>query len=465
LDKKELKYRILICALLLVGAVTGCAGSGGVKVYDGDSAGVDFSHNEVSMTAVVSGVNLDTDEMLFVDCVSGEEKTLLYNGGVTIKNAYGNDIDPANLSCGEIMDVTYYEDTGKLTDMTVSSKEVKRTGVSKFTLATDKKSASYKGVECSVSQYVTAYDDNIKIDLMEISTEDQVTLNFYGDKLMSIVVELGHGYVKLENQTSYIGGMVEIGYDVIVPVTSDMLLEVREGTYTLRISKNGYSQSKEGIEVVKGDKTEVDLLDIAIPRGTAVFNISPDGVEATVSVDGTEQPSHTYSNIYGDYTIKVEAEGYDTFSGKFTINDSVKEFNITLTEQTADDTDSTEETTEDSTTTTETTEASGSTSATTATSENVTTNSKITISTPEGAGVYVDGEYVGVAPVTFAKTVGTHTVTLYKSGYLIKSYTIQSLDDGNDDTYTLADLVPLSEDAEEAEKSTTESTTSTTTGQ
>jgi hypothetical protein len=141
----------------------------------------------------------------------------------------------------------------------------------------------------------------------------------------------------------------------------------------------------------------------------------------------------------------------------------VKEFNITLTEQTADDTDSTEETTEDSTTTAETTEASGSTSATTATSENVTTNSKITISTPEGAGVYVDGEYVGVAPVTFAKTVGTHTVTLYKSGYLIKSYTIQSLDDGNDDTYTLADLVPISEDAEEAEKSTTEGTTESTT--
>jgi hypothetical protein len=462
LDKKWLKYKILICTLILYCGLCGCtAGSGNVKVYDGDMAGVDVSHEEVSMVAVVSKVDIDGKKISFIDCVSGNKKDLIYNGGVSIKNAYGNDIDIADLSCGEIMDVTYYEDTGKLVDMTVDSKAVKRTGVTKLVIDADKKSASYKGIECNVAQFVTAYDDGLQVDVMEISTEDQVTLNFYGDKLMSIVVELGHGYVRLTNQNSYIGGMVEIGYDVIVPVTADMLLEVREGSYTLRISKNGYSQSMEDVVVVKGEKTDVDLLEIAIPRGTAVFNIEPE--EAILYVGGKVQATHSYSDIYGDYTIKIEADGYNTFNGKFTINDSVKNFDISLTKQDETDDESDSSESDDAS---ESTEAADNTTEQTATaSENVMTNSTVTINSPTDVGVYVDGEYVGMSPVTFAKTVGTHTVTLYKSGYLIKSYTIQSLDDGNDDTYTLADLVPISSDAEEVEsqQSTTEAVKENTT--
>ena len=71
------------------------------------------------------------------------------------------------------------------------------------------------------------------------------------------------------------------------------------------------------------------------------------------------------------------------------------------------------------------------------------TDNIITIKTPVGASVYVDGDYVGIAPVSFTKVVGAHTITLYKSGYLIKSYTIQATNDGKDDEYSFADLTSL----------------------
>jgi hypothetical protein len=89
--------------------LAGCnTGSGNVRVYDGDGAGVDITHEEKSMTAVVSDVDVAANTITFVDCASGAEKQLLYNGGVTLKNSYNNDIDFEDLSCGEIMDVTYY---------------------------------------------------------------------------------------------------------------------------------------------------------------------------------------------------------------------------------------------------------------------------------------------------------------------------------------------------------------------
>ena len=60
------------------------------------------------------------------------------------------------------------------------------------------------------------------------------------------------------------------------------------------------------------------------------------------------------------------------------------------------------------------------------------TDNKMTILTPEGVGVYVDGDYAGESPVSVTKVVGVHTITLYKSGYFIKTYSITAVDNGED---------------------------------
>ena len=77
------------------------------------------------------------------------------------------------------------------------------------------------------------------------------------------------------------------------------------------------------------------------------------------------------------------------------------------------------------------------------TTESVEQGNKITIKKPEGVGVYFDGDYVGIAPVSIKKAAGMHTITLYKAGYLIKSYTIQAEDNGKDDEYSYADLISV----------------------
>ena len=113
-------------------------------------------------------------------------------------------------------------------------------------------------------------------------------------------------------------------------------------------------------------------------------------------------------------------------------------------DDTTEATESTDDTTEDSGNTTNESSATtedkkGSESST----EDKKTDNVISVKTPEGVGVYLDGEYVGTAPVSFPKTVGTHTITLYKSGYLIKSYTIQANDDGKDDEYNFSALTSV----------------------
>ena len=54
--------------------------------------------------------------------------------------------------------------------------------------------------------------------------------------------------------------------------------------------------------------------------------------------------------------------------------------------------------------------------------------------------VYLNGIYLGVAPVSFKKEEGTYTITLRKTGYVTKSYTIQIDGEANDVTYSFTDL-------------------------
>ena len=72
----------------------------------------------------------------------------------------------------------------------------------------------------------------------------------------------------------------------------------------------------------------------------------------------------------------------------------------------------------------------------------------ITVSAPEGAEVYLDNVYKGLAPCTFTKVIGSQTITLRKDGYTTKSYSVDVLDDDQDVKFSFSDLGVKEEAAE-----------------
>ena len=65
---------------------------------------------------------------------------------------------------------------------------------------------------------------------------------------------------------------------------------------------------------------------------------------------------------------------------------------------------------------------------------------KVHVDSPEGAEVYLDGNYVGIVPCSFKKTSGAHVITLRKTGYTTRSYTIQVDEEDKDISYSFAEL-------------------------
>ena len=74
-----------------------------------------------------------------------------------------------------------------------------------------------------------------------------------------------------------------------------------------------------------------------------------------------------------------------------------------------------------------------------------TSKYKVYIDAPEGVEAYIDGNYVGITPVSFNKNAGSYVVTLRKTGYQTRSYTLQIDDEEKDVNYSFTELVKLEE--------------------
>ena len=66
---------------------------------------------------------------------------------------------------------------------------------------------------------------------------------------------------------------------------------------------------------------------------------------------------------------------------------------------------------------------------------------RVYIDAPRGAELYLNGSYVGIVPVNFAKKAGTYIVSFRKDGYQTRSYTLQIDDSSKDVSYSFSDLV------------------------
>ena len=433
---------------------------------------------------VVLSVDAENKIISLQSVTTGEKLILNYTGGCDIRDKYDEILSITQVEPGQIVDFTYVSSKKKMYSMTISSlgweyKEVRNLRVDEpeniMSIAEDK----YK-----YSNMLVILSEGEKVALMDINPADTLILRGIGKQVCSIVIDRGHGYVKLLNADYFMDGWVEVGQEAVKPVSKDMMLVVPEGNYTLSISKNGIGGSKS-ITVNRNEETMVDVGDLKgeeLPLGSVKFNITPK--EAVLTIDGKEMAHNELITLqYGSHKIKVTAEGYETYSGTLKVKQTLKELEISLTKEGEDttvtptqkatvtpkaeeDTDasvtpavkptltqaphSTSVTPmvniisggEDGADTTHSNEASGDDENGSSNSQTTSTgSSKIYITAPTGAEVYLDGTYMGLAPVNFAKTSGTHTITLRKEGYKTKSYTVYITEDSTDATYSFSDMV------------------------
>ena len=165
---------------------------------------------------------------------------------------------------------------------------------------------------------------------------------------------------------------------------------------------------------------------------TVIQYIRVTGNSANVAITLDKEKDRTVS---ANSTEAVTITNTDTSNNT---SDSEKNESNSEKENTSSTDTSTEKKSENSSQSSDNTVSGSSTSAGSA-----STGYKVTIESPIGAEIYVDGNYVGIVPASFTKVAGNHEVTVRKSGYLTRSYTIDVDKEEKDVSYSFSDLTPI----------------------
>lgn len=401
-----------------------------------------------SFIGTVKEIDLLLNVITFVDVRTDLEYRLDYNGGVMITNKYGDILAISQLPVGEIVDVYYDDFQGKLVSMHVNENAMRYENVKDLTVDIYEKTLKAGGENLQYTDNVVVHDGDKLIEISALSPADELVLRVYDGKLCSATVEAGHGYVKLVNYETYIGGMIEIGYDVIVPVTENMVLTVKEGEYELRITKGSHTGTRY-VTVTKDVETTVDLSALQIEPdkiGAAVISVLPEEASPVILVDGVEyEQGQEIELVYGRHIIRITAEGYERLAAYLIIDQAYKKYEYTLQAEGTGQNNTTEASTEQKTTegteNTNTTEEPGdkTTESTTAVATEAGENT-VMVTAPVGAKLYLDGDYIGETPCSFTKTPGKHIITLTREGCITVTHIITLQDNGKNDTFSFDEL-------------------------
>lgn len=364
--------------------------------------------------AVLVESNTAEKKVVLYDTEADETYTLEVVGTSTFADKYGEPMALNQFHSGDVVEVTYIQEIMRLNSMQQASQGFVIRKAEKYTLDWDRHEVTVGKSHYRLPENVQVFSEGNVITPMELNEMDILSFRGMGSSICSIVVEKGHGYLRLENDEDFIGGFIEVGQSKITKITEDMLLTVPEGAYQVTISHNGGGGTKQ-VTIGRNQEVTLDIGDldvVQIQYGDVLFSTDLEAV--SVYVDGKlVNHGRPISLQYGIHQVVARAEGYETLTGYFKVNKATQNVDLALNKKEEE-------------------------------SEKETKEYKVHIDKPEGAEVYMDGNYMGIAPVSFKKEAGSHTITLRKTGYETRSYTINVDKEKKDSTFTFADLVVAS---------------------
>lgn len=456
------------------------------------------SKDDLSYSCIAILVGKDEEEgtLTFMSTESNKVFKAKFDRTTPFYGKHGNSLTLKQIPLGELLDITYSIHSGTLTEAKISENAWSFTDVTKFEIDESKKLMVIAGENYKLPKNtIVSYGDELA-EMIDITNVDTLIVKGIDRRVCSIIVDRGHGYVRLLNDSYFVGGWIEVGQDIIKPVSEDMLLPVPEGKYHVTLSNKGYAGEVD-IEVNRDKETPIDLSEIEIKEvaiGHVMFNITPGYAQLYVDSEMTEYEDRVPLE-YGIHQIHVELAGYESVDTNVKISSEYADISIALektggsssssssssstaksssstsnyvgglsssssssmvsttaTNSTSTSSSSTmfypyfsktapQETTSSSSTSM--TDTSSSSSSSSSSAVVVGGSDKLYIESPVEAEVYVDGVYIGISPVSSVKPgAGAHVITLSRNGYMTKSYTVVSYDDGKDMTLSFSELIP-----------------------
>ena len=284
---------------------------------------------------IVSDINSANETIRVYNYSTGVQYQYYYGLTTGFFDKYGNHMSVSDIHQGDVVDISGADSDGKAKRIQKSDKVWTNDAVTNFSVDKDKSMLEIGSSSYRLGERTMIFSGSDVIDTDSITAQDKLSVVGIDKDIVSISVTTGHGTLQLSNTSLFEGSFLQLGDRIFAEITKDMSLDVPEGSYTLAVANNGWGGSTD-IEIKRGEITKVNLNDLkgeGPKKSSILFEVDVQG--AKIYVDGSEIDYTSPVEItYGKHTLKVTADGYDTWTRTLYVNSKEATIQITINDNT-----------------------------------------------------------------------------------------------------------------------------------
>lgn len=280
---------------------------------------------------IVSDINSANETIRVYNYSTGVQYQYYYGLTTGFFDKYGNHMSVSDIHQGDVVDISGADSDGKAKRIQKSDKVWTNDAVTNFSVDKDKSMLEIGSSSYRLGERTMIFSGSDVIDTDSITAQDKLSVVGIDKDIVSISVTTGHGTLQLSNTSLFEGSFLQLGDRIFAEITKDMSLDVPEGSYTFAVANNGWGGSTD-IEIKRGETTKVNLNDLkgeGPKKSSILFEVDVQG--AKIYVDGKEIDYTSPVEItYGKHTLKVTADGYDTWTRTLYVNSKEATIQITI---------------------------------------------------------------------------------------------------------------------------------------
>jgi len=280
---------------------------------------------------IVSDINSANETIRVYNYSTGVQYQYYYGLTTGFFDKYGNHMSVSDIHQGDVVDISGADSDGKAKRIQKSDKVWTNDAVTNFSVDKDKSVLEIGNSSYRLGERTMIFSGSDVVDTDSLTAQDKLAVVGIDKDIVSISVTTGHGTLQLSNTSLFEGSFLQLGDRIFAEITKDMSLDVPEGSYTLAVANNSWGGSTD-IEIKRGETTKVNLNDLkgeGPKKSSILFEVDVQG--AKIYVDGSEIDYTSPVEItYGKHTLKVTADGYDTWTRTLYVNSKEATIQITI---------------------------------------------------------------------------------------------------------------------------------------
>lgn len=349
---------------------------------DSTFAALPTSTEESLVIGLVQNISTDARRLDLYLLEEGASRSFFAEGSTDMRNRFGDAMTFLEFRIGDVIELVYAQGSSTMQAVRISAQVVPYHNVRDILVDPVANVLQLANRRYTYTSQTIVHYNNEPISILNIDPIDIASVYVFDGQVVFVNIHQGHGIVEIPHNPYIISGVVEVSNIIHTALAPEGTTQVTipEGQHRVMIRGTNIEPFEYNVNLQRGQNVSISF-DGLVLRAASVI-ISVEQPYAVVTIDDIVQPANEVMLMeYGEYTLRVELDGFEPFEQQIIIDQPSHSFHIAL-------------------------------------NEIINIRNVMIVTNPAAARIYIDGTYQGLSPINVSLEYGRYSITFAKEGYM-----------------------------------------------